>query len=533
MRDGTILRGNLYRPAAVGRYPVVLLRSVFRKDDMGRAFSQYDPAVFVRAGYVVYIQDVRGLGSSDGEFDRFTADGKDGYDTIEQLAAKDWCNGKVGMIGSYFAGYLQLMAAAENPPHLRAIAPMQTSVSINRDCNNRGFMFFSHIGWCMSRLCNRLIDGRYDEKTTSEWLPRLRSWILDYPTTQLSVWPARDMPVLQDTPFPLIQDYFRHLVEGFDDFDLLHKEGRDMDLSVVRTPAFFIAGWYDSSRTPLIEHCLVQRSHGVNSRVLIAPWQPGEQPAMADSALERGVQAVSLQDELLRWFDHWLKEKSLPVEAPIRYYDIRTGSVLGTNLWPPKDIVKRSFFLGKDHTLLSNPSDQEGQASYEHYPKQPLYYYGYGKIKSDELKEDPRVLDFISNPVEQALKLCGMPHAEITFSSTARDADLFISLCDVCPEGNIFIISDGGTRARFRNSWTSEPLDPNKKVQFSVLLGNVHYTLPAGHRLMIRMMGSAFPKYDVNHGTASRPADDAEWVNSTQTVWFGKAHPSAVVLPIL
>lgn len=57
----------------------------------------------------MYIQDVRGLGKSDGEFDRFTADGKDGYDTIEYLARQPYCDGGVGMMGSYFSGYLQIM----------------------------------------------------------------------------------------------------------------------------------------------------------------------------------------------------------------------------------------------------------------------------------------------------------------------------------------------------------------------------------------------------------------------------------------
>ena len=115
MRDGVVLRGNLFRPAGPTPCPVLVLRTVFRKDWMGRGYGQYDPSFWVRHGYAVYIQDVRGLGASEGEFDRFTSDGPDGYDTIEALAACDWCDGQVGMIGSYFAGYAQLMAAAEHP----------------------------------------------------------------------------------------------------------------------------------------------------------------------------------------------------------------------------------------------------------------------------------------------------------------------------------------------------------------------------------------------------------------------------------
>ena len=117
MRDGVVLRGDLYKPMERGKYPLLLWRTIFRKNTMARAFGQYDPAWFVRHGYALLIQDVRGLGESDGEFDRFTADGKDGYDTIEWLAAQAYCDGNIGMMGSYYAGYLQLMAAAEHPPH--------------------------------------------------------------------------------------------------------------------------------------------------------------------------------------------------------------------------------------------------------------------------------------------------------------------------------------------------------------------------------------------------------------------------------
>ena len=98
------------------------------------------------------------------------------------------------------------MAALESPPHLLAVCPMQTSVSINRDCDNRGFLFASHIGWCMSRLIGRLHDGRYDPETTERMLPRLLAWLKDYPKSQLSALPLSSMPALQDTPFPLLKD---------------------------------------------------------------------------------------------------------------------------------------------------------------------------------------------------------------------------------------------------------------------------------------------------------------------------------------
>lgn len=533
MRDGTVLRGDLYTPQAEGAYPLLLLRTIFRKETMGRAFGQYDPAGFVKHGYAVFIQDARGLGQSDGEFDRFTADGPDGYDTVEWLAAQHFCNGRIGMMGSYYAGYLQLMAAAEQPPHLRAVCPMQTSVSINRDCDNRGFMFFSHIGWNMSRLCNRLMDGRYDRDTCAKWLPQFQAWIGNYPVSQLSVWPTRDMPAVKDTPFPQMKDYFHHLVEGFDSFDLLHKEGRDMDLTKVQTPAYYISGWYDSSRTPLIAHCLAQRSAGVDSRVLIAPWQTGEAPAPADSALESGDHAVDLVHEMLAWFDHWLKGIPMPATQPIRYYDIVTRSSVEGTEWPPCRTESSVLYLDEAHALTAERSDvHEGADQYRHDPRHPLAYRGYGAAGVWSPTNDARIVEYVSAPARKSRRVLGIPTADIWLSSTAKDADVMVSLSDLAPDGSRFVIADGATRARYRDGWEPKTLAPGEVVPVRILLGNVCYMLREGHRLLVQLCGSAFPKYDVNHGTGCRPADDADWVESVQQIRRGGACDSRITLPM-
>lgn len=530
MRDGVILRGDLYRPAEDGRWPVLLMRTVFRKRDMGRSFQQYDPSYYVRRGYAVFIQDVRGLGESDGEFDRFTADGPDGYDTVEWLAAQPWCTGNVGMVGSYYAGYLQLMAALEAPPHLRAICPMQTSVSINRDCDNRGFLFASHVGWCMSRLVNRLRDGRYDEATTSEMLPKLLDWLSDYPVSQLSVMPLERMPALRDTPFPLLRDYRRHLLEGFDDFDLLHKEGRDADLTRVKTPAFYVCGWYDSSRTPLIDHCVTQRRAGVDSRVLVAPWRPGEPPARPDSALENGVYAVDLQAEIAAWFDHWLKGGPAPKFPPVRYFDISGGAPFEGDRWPERPETVRLHL--REGGALSEEEGAPGSATFRHDPRDPLPYRGYGQSAPLPPAEN-RALLFTGAPLETDLCLCGPVRATVTLSATARDADIMLCLMDVAPDGTCFRICDGATRASYYQGWARVPLTSGEAREMEVLLGHVRYTLKRGHRLAAEFCGSAFPKYDVNHGTCARPASDGEAVASRTTLHFGGAARAFIDLPVL
>lgn len=530
MRDGVILRGDLYKPQEPGEYPLLLWRTIFRKNTLARAFGQYDPAYFVRRGYAVFIQDTRGLGESDGEFDRFTADGKDGYDTVEWLAAQDFCDGNIGMVGNYFAGFLQLMAAAEAPPHLKAICPMQTSVSLNRDCENRGFMFYSHIGWCMSRLISRLRDGRYDADTTSKYLPLLLDYIKDYPTRQLLHRPLKDMPAVKDTPFPILRDYYAHLVEGYDDFSLIHKEGRDMDLSGVRVPAFYISGWFDSTRTPNVEHCRVQRENGTDSRVLIAPWQPGELPARADSALETGEIIVDVQLETAQWFDYWLKGGAEPAWKPYRYYDIVTRKAWESDRWSDGSDSCRAWYLAGGGKLLNQPAGDAAD-EYVHDPSHPLRAIGYGAA-GKLAPSGTDTLRFVSDPADQPLPVRGMVRAELTLSSDAKDADVMARLYDVSPDGSAFMVCDGATRARYRNGWTPEPLESGVSYPLSVLLGEVCYTVLPDHRLSLEITGSAFPKYDVNYGTAVRPPEDTGSVVSHNQIHSGSGTPSLLLLPL-
>jgi uncharacterized protein len=124
MRDGIKLATSIYLPPGDGPFPVVLTRTPYGKDAM------YGPAAhkqFLEHGYVRVVQDVRGKFKSEGKYAAFVDDIDDGYDTVEWIAKQPWSNGKVGMFGTSYSGFSQLMAAIARPPHLVAIAPMSCS----------------------------------------------------------------------------------------------------------------------------------------------------------------------------------------------------------------------------------------------------------------------------------------------------------------------------------------------------------------------------------------------------------------------
>jgi len=125
MRDGTILRSNVFTPTAPGTFPVILLRLPYNKD-LAQTYVYASPGFYASHCYIVVVQDVRGQYKSDGFFYTFRYEANDGYDTIEWAAKQPWSNGKIGTFGLSYPGAVQWLAAVEDPPHLRAMVPAMT-----------------------------------------------------------------------------------------------------------------------------------------------------------------------------------------------------------------------------------------------------------------------------------------------------------------------------------------------------------------------------------------------------------------------
>jgi putative CocE/NonD family hydrolase len=127
MRDGTVLRAEVYRPRASDPVPVILMRTQYGKSG-AQAGSRYQPPDwFASHCYLVAVQDLRGQGTSGGVFSEFTHDMEDGYDSVEWAAALPGSSGKVGMYGSSYVGATQWLAATTAPPHLATIVPANTA----------------------------------------------------------------------------------------------------------------------------------------------------------------------------------------------------------------------------------------------------------------------------------------------------------------------------------------------------------------------------------------------------------------------
>src|SRR5690242_3712076 len=124
MRDGTLLRADVWLPPQKGRFPTLVYRTPYGKEDAPKEWTTFQK--LPQRGYAVVIQDVRGRYASDGEFVPYQNEGKDGYDTIEWAAQQPWSDGNVGTFGLSYPGAVQWLAAVEYPPHLKAMVPAMT-----------------------------------------------------------------------------------------------------------------------------------------------------------------------------------------------------------------------------------------------------------------------------------------------------------------------------------------------------------------------------------------------------------------------
>ena len=145
MRDGVVLRAHVWRPAAGGRVPVLVTRTPYGRGEDATASGFIGEAV--ARGYAVVVQDVRGRYESEGEYEPYRHEGRDGYDTIEWAARQPWSNGVVGTFGLSYPGAVQWLAAVERPPALRAMVPAMTYATAETFWYSGGVWDGSWLDW--------------------------------------------------------------------------------------------------------------------------------------------------------------------------------------------------------------------------------------------------------------------------------------------------------------------------------------------------------------------------------------------------
>ena len=560
MRDGVTLYADVFRPAAPGRFPVLLDRNPYGKHLANYRSLYLDPIRAASRGYAVAIQDTRGRHTSEGEFYPFRHEVDDGYDTVEWCAAQPWSDGGVGMFGISYHGATQWLAAVGAPPGLKAIAPGVTSDSYYDSWTylggalNLGFATL-WAGGDLTEHVSAPTPGK--EKQYAEF----RRWKRQDPLSMAEYLPLNDMPVLRGLAdyyydwlaHPTYDDYWKAISPR----ERFHK---------VQVPALNMGGWWDGFLRGTFRCYLGMRERGgtelarSQQHLLVGPWthEPIPKPFAGDRyyGWEASGEDIDIQGMMLAWFDRWLKEEDNGVDTdPTAYYFVMGEDVWRSSpVWPPPEMETTYYFLDSggrantrhgDGTLSPEPpGDGRRPDRFLYDPSNPVRTLGGphmpgvpGRFATGVLEQAPveareDVLVYTSEPLERDLEVSGNVSLRLWAVTSAPDTDWTGKLVDVHPDGEAYNLCEGILRASLRESLErSTPTAPGEAYGYDVDLGPTSVMFKKGHRIRLQVSSSNFPAHSRNLNTGKPHHMDAEIRTATQTVLHDADHPSCLMLP--
>jgi hypothetical protein len=534
MRDGVRLYANIYRPDAEGRFPVVLIRMPYGKDE----FYCYMPAhgrYWARKGYICVIQDVRGKYTSEGVFEPFVNEAQDGYDTLDWVAAQPWCDGSIGMTGESYFGYTQWAAASLGHPALKCIVPGNTAANIY------GVWFYVDHVWCLQTM--GIWSITMNSRKFSNWF-RLK-------TDRLPL-------VEMDSDAGLECDYYKRWVTTPERDAMWDRINIDQHYGRINIPVLSWGGWYDTFLKGTIDDWLGMRAHARSDAVRehqwlllspndheTTPWRSGH-----IGHLDVGQDAWTY-DFIQRFFDRYLmgKPEALPDdEGRVRYFVMGANQWRTEGAWPPARAVYTPYYLhssGRANTLHGDgrlsrtPPDDQPADHYTYDPVDPISVSAQTDLWSlawdmkDRQVVEARgdVLVYTSDLLTSDLEVTGPLRLILYASSSAPDTDFTATLVNVFPDGYAHLVQEGIVRARYHTGQLAF-IEPGQVYRFEIDLWATSYIFKTGHRLRVEVSSSNFDRYDRNLNTTAPTGTGREMFIAQQTIYHTVAHPSHILLPI-
>ena len=551
MSDGTILRADVYRPSATGRYPVLVERVAYELEERCRYAGEY----YASRGYVVVGQNVRGRFASEGVFTPFRDDGwsghRDGYDTILWAGEQPWSNGAVGMFDGSYSGGTQYLLAPTQPPFLKALFVREGMSDIYRDTVFRGgaYQLALSRGWTIDEALAPLQPGVTAELTAA----RAR---LEQAAQNKEQW-YRHLPLTSCPPLEGIADWYF--------LDLAHPEdgpywwptNLSLHFHEVDVPIMHLGAWFDVFLGSTLRCFQGIQAQGkteicrLNQRLIIGPWihGPSQIGERSVGELDFGSQAAfDLFDYRLQWYDYWLKNvpNGIMDGPPVRVFLMGANQWLEAESWPLPDITYQPMHLragtGQTATSLNNgnltfalPDGEEAAESFLYDPVTPieslLTYPLLGP--RDHRSVEGRMLTYTSQPLEHDLTVIGPVKAVLYAMSSAPDTDWVVRLCDVWTDGRSISVCDGILRARYRDSFAQPTLmQPGQVYRFEIDLQATAQVFQAGHQLRVEVTSSDFPRYDRNLNTGGAFGTEKQGRIANNTLFHDVLRASHILLPI-
>ncbi|GGB94969.1 X-Pro dipeptidyl-peptidase [Novosphingobium endophyticum] len=570
MRDGVDLAADLYLPMNAGqiapdaRYPVVIVRTPYDKRAVQGSFGT--PTYLTRRGYAVFVQDVRGTSGSDGVFEPMMNEGwgerQDGIDTVRWIKQQPWCNGKIGTTGPSYMGGVQLLHLQTDGSEIDAAFVQVPGVNqfTNGWVYSSGVMDGTALCWTMAMAFTAAPHLGADVVAAIEADARALGLPTGYAAPQmLMAMPELAFEIarghsLRDVPINRHMPFWNLWLDNRDDPGFFANNDTAGRYDKIRTPVLHFTGWYDLfSRNSLDAFVNISR-HGATQaaregqRLVVGPWGHVTSgmlchfpDALVDDVAMTGA-----------WMDrHLLGVADKADDHRVTLYVMGENRWRAEQDWPLPDARPTLFYLdsggsangasGDGLLSLAPPKDDEPADTYVSDPRDPVPSLGGHSLHggpADQRPNDHRadILVYTTAALEADMEVTGPIRAILHAASSSADADWFVKLVDVFPDGRSYNLATGMARGRYRKSRTApEALTPGTIEQYEIELPATSNLFRKGHRVRVIISSSDYPNSEINPQcfidlSAATPDD---YQVARQTIYHHAARPSAIELPVV
>ena len=564
-----------------GAYPVVIVRTVY-----GRWNLQSIGDILGSHGYAVVIQDVRGSGESSGQFGFLAQEPSDAVETAQWVLDQPWCDGRLAILGISYLSAASIAIAAEFPDQVKAAIWVTVPVRKGLLCFQDGALRLHHtLPWMYMRKASL---GGFDPESLYRTTPLVDaipqnvhpSWaaILEEGLGS-GFWDGNDLWVyVRRTRVPGLHfgGWFDFLLDAtLVPYSEMVQSGASQRL--------VLGPWSHNGTIGGPEKISGDVSYGYRSR------QREDGPdGLRNDPVDMSSPFV---EECLRWLDFWVKGTGdPPARSSVKcFFTGHRPHWAELKAWPPRGVPGVRMYLGAEadarssgpdcQSIADGPCAIEGlsvtdgrsatdgrskgvlsvfsadaafrtdpvaaRKSFVYDPENPVPTEGGAvwafpkaglapgpSVSSAHLRED--VLTYDSEELGSPLEICGAAEVELYASSDAPDTDFAAMLLDVDEDGVARYVSDGIVRARYRDGLDREDfLEPERIYLFRIRMKGCAHAFGPGHRVRLTVTSSNFPKFDRNPNTGEPIYRTQRMRKAVQTVYYGPACPSAVVLPVL
>ncbi len=587
MRDGVRLHTVILVPRGAAHAPILLTRTPYNataltshanSSHLGPVLDGYDNAVdvIVDGGYIRVVQDVRGKYGSEGDYvmnrplrgplnptavDHAT----DTYDTIDWLVKNvPETNGKVGILGISYDGFLPLMALVNPHPALKVSVPMNPMVD-----GWRGDDWF-HNGAFRQQNLPYIYGQEATRDSSAQWWSSCYDDYDEYLKAGSAGELGRQHGMEQ-------LGFWRKLTEhpAYDAFWQQQAMDKVLAAQPLSVPVMLVAGLWDQEDmygAPAV-YKAIEPKDTANDKVflVLGPWYHGQEihdgSALGPVKFDADTALQFRRDILAPFLAQYLKDGAPKADvAPVTAFETGTNTWRRLTAWPAGcaagcSIVPTPLYLGAGLTA-GFTAPKAGDSPFDEYvsdPSKPVPYTprpnrpSSGPRWSEWLTTDQReasgrtdVLTFVSDTLTAPVKLSGEPVVNLVASTTGTDSDWVVKLIDVYPDEVPMQPAMGGYqlavamdifRGRYRESFeTPKAITPDVPLNYTFALPNVNHVFLPGHRIMVQVQSSWFPLYDRNPQTFvpnifwAKPGD---YKKAVQRIYHAPGEASFVELPLV